>query len=126
MESEITSIGSSQMIQCEQCEYFQQGPNGEIAFSCDPFRNIKEPECLQKWNLIKTNQMLTTLGELAASYRGQLDYYRKLAPMQEKMFQVVERELDDINEGEKWKISDDEDEYDSPWNDDEDDNPYAL
>jgi len=91
------------MIQCKGCEFFHRGEDGEIAFRCDPFSNVKEPECLAKWQLIKINQMV-------AAYHATLDYYRKLAPMQEKMFQVMEREIDDMNEAEKWKIDDDEDE----------------
>ncbi|MDY6912883.1 MAG: hypothetical protein SVT52_00255 [Planctomycetota bacterium] len=91
------------MIQCKDCEFFHRGPNGEIALSCDPFANIKEPDCLVKWQLVKINQMV-------GSYQATLEYYRKLAPMQEKMFRVVERELDDMNESEKWKVSDDEEE----------------
>ena len=63
------------MIQCKDCEFFSRGASGEITFSCDPFTNIKEPECLAKWQLIKINQMV-------ASYQATLDYYRKLAPMQ--------------------------------------------
>jgi hypothetical protein len=104
------------MIQCKDCEYFKRGPGGEIAFGCDPFTNVKEPECLQKWQLIKINQMV-------ASYQATLEYYRKLAPMQEKMFKVMERELGDISEADKWKIADedepapsdqDEEEWDKP------------
>ncbi len=97
------------MIQCEQCEHCRRSETGEISFSCDPFRNIKEPECLQKWQLLKINQMV-------ASYQATLDYYRKLAPMQEKMFKVMEHELDGMSESEKWKIADEEEE--------EDDLPY--
>ena len=90
------------MIQCKDCEFFKRSEDGQIAFACDPFGNIKEPECLVKWHLIKTNQMV-------AAYQATLEYYHKLAPMQEKMFKVMERELDDMNEAEKWKV-DDEDE----------------
>ena len=89
------------MIQCQNCEFFQRSPSGEITFACDPFTNIKEPDCLAKWQLIKINQMV-------ASYQATLSYYRKLAPMQEKMFKVMERELDTLNESEQWKIADDE------------------
>ncbi len=101
------------MIQCEQCEFCHRGDSGEVSFSCDPFRNIKEPECLAKWQLIKINQMVS-------AYQATLEYYRKLAPMQEKMFRVMEREIDDMNEAEKWRIADDEeDESDtgSGWDD---------
>ncbi len=89
------------MIQCKDCEYFHRGEHGEVSFTCDPFGTVKEPECLAKWQLIKINQMVAT-------YQAQLDYYRKLAPMQEKMFKVVERELEDMNESEQWKVQDDE------------------
>ena len=93
------------MIQCKDCEFFKRSPNGEIAFACDPFSTIKEPECLAKWQLIKIDQMV-------AGYQATLNYYRKLAPMQEKMFKVVEKELDELNEGEKWKAEEDETEPD--------------
>ena len=93
------------MIQCKDCEFFQRGQHGELAFKCDPFVTIKEPECLAKWQLIKVNQMV-------ASYQATLEYYRRLAPMQEKMFKVMERELNDIDEGEKWKIADDDEDQD--------------
>ncbi len=99
MERQVELI----MIQCKDCEFFRKSAGGEISFACDPFTNIKESECLLKWQLIKINQ-------LAASYQATLDYYRKFAPMQEKMFKVVERELDDMNEGEKWKTGEGEDE----------------
>ncbi len=102
------------MIQCKQCEFFHQGPDGEIGFRCDPFSTIKEPECLAKWQLLKINQMV-------ASYQATLDYYRKLGPMQEKMLKVVQHELDEMNEGEKWKVSDNEEELDSPSSEDDED-----
>jgi len=87
------------MIQCQDCEFFHRAQNGEVGFSCDPFKNIKEPECLAKWQLLKTNQMV-------ASYQATLSYYQKLAPMQEKMFKVMEREIDDLSESDKWKVGD--------------------
>ena len=89
------------MIQCEQCEFFSRTPNGGIRLACDPFKNVKEPECLTKWQLIKIDQMVS-------AYHATLDYYRKFAPMQEKMFKVVERELDDMGESEKWKVDEEE------------------
>lgn len=109
-------LRSEMMIQCENCEFFHRGENGEIAFACDPFSNIKEPECIAKWQLIKINQMV-------GSYQSTLRYYEKFAPMQEKMFNMMEREMDDMSESEKWKVSDDEpedehgdeDEHDDDW-----------
>jgi hypothetical protein len=93
------------MIQCQDCEFCHRSAAGEITLSCDPFANIKEPQCLIKWQLIKINQMV-------AGYHATLNYYRKLAPMQEKMFKVMERELDGMSESEQWKIADDEKEDD--------------
>jgi hypothetical protein len=94
--------GVDLMIQCKDCEHFHRGENGEISFSCDPFNNIKEPECLTKWQLIKINQMV-------AGYQATLRYYERFAPMQEKMFKLMENEIDDMSESEKWKTSDEDD-----------------
>ena len=93
------------MIQCKDCEYFKHGVNGEIAFGCDPFTNIKEPECLAKWQLIKINQMV-------AGYQATLRYYERFAPMQEKMFKLMETEIDEMSETDKWKSPDDDDDDD--------------
>ncbi len=93
------------MIRCEECEFYRRDEQGHISFGCDPFTNVKEPECLAKWQLIKIDQMVQ-------SYHATLDYYRRLAPMQEKMFKVMERELDDMNEAESWKINEDESDED--------------
>jgi hypothetical protein len=30
------------MIQCEQCELCEKGPDGRKLFKCDPFSNVKE------------------------------------------------------------------------------------
>ena len=94
------------MIQCKECQFFQRSEKGEVGFSCDPFSTVVEPECLAKWQLIKINQMV-------ASYQATLEYYRKLAPMQEKMFEAMEREIDDLNEGERWKVPDEDEDEES-------------
>lgn len=90
------------MLQCSECEFFVRGPGGQVSFRCDPFTNIKEPECLQKWQLIKTETMVR-------AYQATLDMYRRLAPLQEKMFRQMEREIDDIDEAERWKQGDTDD-----------------
>ncbi len=104
------------MIQCSECEYFRRGDNGEVSFACDPFSTIKEPECLAKWELIKSSEVAArlqgvqaTLQQLADSYRAMIDYQQRLQPMQDKMFRFVEREMEDVNEAEKWKLDDEED-----------------
>jgi hypothetical protein len=105
------------MIQCKDCQYFKIGPHGEHGFTCDPFVNIVEPECLAKWQLIKINQMV-------AGYQATLNYYQKLAPLQEKVFKIMEREMDDIDESEKWKV--DEEEEKNPWENDDENNPGGI
>jgi hypothetical protein len=99
------------MIQCSECELFTRSESGEISFQCDPFSNIKEPQCLQKWQLIKINQMVS-------GYQATLKYYQKLAPMQEKMFNYMEQEMDGMNEADKWKIDEDEENDDDAWDSD--------
>ena len=73
---------------------------------CDPFANIKEPECLVKWQLIK-------LGEMVQAYQATVAMYRRLAPLQEKMMRHMEREIDDADDADSWKYGPtDEDEED--------------
>lgn len=91
------------MIQCETCEFYRRDEAGRVSFACDPFVNVREPECLQKWQLIKINQMVE-------AYQATLSYYRKLAPMQDKLFKAMERELGDIEDSENWKTPAEEDE----------------
>jgi hypothetical protein len=68
---------------------------------CDPFSNIKEPECLQKWNLMKIDIMVR-------SYQATLSFYQKLAPLQEKMLKHIEREIEDIEDADRWKYKENE------------------
>ncbi len=90
------------MINCKDCEFCKTDPSGQLSFSCDPFANVKEPECVNKWLLLKIDLMVQ-------AYQATLEYYHRLAPLQERMFKHVERELDDMDESEKWKTDDDED-----------------
>jgi len=92
------------MIQCSECEHFIRGPGGQIRFTCDPFSNIKEPQCLMKWQLIKIDMMVQ-------AYQATVAMYKKLAPMQERMLRQMEQEMGEIDEADKWKYGlDDEDE----------------
>lgn len=90
------------MIQCQECEYFEQDAQGRRVFNCDPFKNIKEPECLQKWQLLR-------LDLLVSHYRTMLSWQQKMGPIQDKIFKYVKRELDDIDDADSWKVNDDED-----------------
>ena len=94
------------MIQCKDCEFCETSPDGKRTFTCDPFVNIKEAECIAKWQLIR-------LDMLVASYQSMMGWYGKMAPLQDKIFKYMEREIEDIDESEKWKIEDEEDEEDT-------------
>ena len=93
------------MIQCKDCEFCEIGPDGSIKLKCHPFQTIREPECLTKWQLLKLDTMVR-------AYMATVTHYRKLAPLQEKMMKAVEREIEEMEEGEQWKHdgTDDEDE----------------
>lgn len=90
------------MINCTECEYYEQGADGRRSFKCDPFANIKEPECLSKWQILK-------LDMLFASYQGVISQQRQMAPMQSKIMKYIERELDDLDESDRWKFGGDDD-----------------
>jgi hypothetical protein len=78
-----------------------------MRFRCDPFRNVKEPECLFKWLLLRMEVMVQ-------SYQATLQHYKQLAPLQERIFKYMKREMDDMDESERWKQGDDEDDEPSP------------
>jgi hypothetical protein len=85
-------------MECELCEL---GPDGRRTFKCDPFSNIKEPECLAKWQLIR-------LDMLVAAQQHMLKWYGKLAPLQDKIFKYMQRELEDMDESESWKLDEED------------------
>ena len=85
------------MIQCKDCEFCEVSPDGRRSFKCDPFKNIKEADCIAKWQLIR-------LDMLVASYQGMLKWYQKLAPLQDKIFKYMQREIEDMDESDQWKI----------------------
>ena len=89
------------MIQCTKCEYYEQGPDGRRIFKCDPFSNIKEPECLSKWQILRLDMLLSR-------YQGFINQQQQMAPMQSKIMKYIERELDDLDESDKWKFEQDE------------------
>ncbi len=89
------------MIQCKECEFCDIDPNGKRTFKCDPFTNIKEPECIAKWQLIRLDMLL-------ASYQGMLKWYGKMAPLQDKIIQFMQREINELDDAESWKLDDDD------------------
>ncbi len=93
------------MIQCSECEHFHRGPSGEVTFTCNPFSNIKERECLAKWQLIKLDTMVQ-------AYQATLRMYERLAPLQERMFRHMEREIQDQDDAESWKYGEEDEEED--------------
>ena len=108
------------MIQCANCEFYSTESDGRRVFRCDPFVNIKEPECLLKWQLLR-------LDMLVLSSRSMSLWQQKMAPMQDKLFKYVKRELDDIDESDKWKIEDDSDDSDDTGDlDNPGDNPDRI
>ena len=89
------------MIQCKDCEFCEMGPGDKRTFKCDPFTNIKEPECIAKWQLIRLDMLL-------ASYQGMLKWYGKMAPLQDKIIQFMQREINELDEADSWKADDDD------------------
>ena len=51
---------------------------------------------------------------LVAGHRNLLSWYEKMGPMQKKIFKYVQKELDDIDESDRWKTDDTEDDDDKP------------
>ncbi len=95
------------MIQCEQCELCGKGPDGRKMFKCDPFSNIKEAECLAKWQLLRLDMLL-------GSYQNMLKWYSKLGPLQDKIFKYVQREINEMEETEGWKFDQETEEEEGP------------
>lgn len=102
------------MIQCTQCEFFVQGANGQFGMTCNPFATIKEPECLAKLQLVKLDMMVS-------AYQATIRMYERLAPLQEKMFKHMQREIQEMDEADSWRTDDPQDEFD-PGDEPEDEN----
>ncbi len=102
------------MIQCKDCEFCEMGPCDKRTFKCDPFTNIKEPECIAKWQLIRLDMLL-------ASYQGMLKWYGKMAPLQDKIIQFMQREINELDEADQWKTDDDDDEPEEEEEEEEED-----
>ena len=95
------------MIQCKDCEFCEMGADGQVSLKCNPFSNIKEPECLLKWQLLRLDLM-------TRAYMATIAEYKRIAPMQEKLYRHMTREVDEADEADKWKISEDDEDLDEP------------
>jgi len=89
------------MIQCKDCEFCETDVIGKRTFKCDPFTNVKEPECIAKWQLIRLDMLL-------ASYQQMMKWYGKMAPLQDKIIKFMQREINELDESDGWKLDDDE------------------
>jgi hypothetical protein len=87
------------MIQCKDCQLCEISADGRRTFKCDPFFNIIEPECIAKWQLIRLDMLL-------AGYQEMLRGQAKLAPLQDKIFKYMQREIEDLDESDRWKLDD--------------------
>ncbi len=96
------------MIQCKDCEFCENDAFGNVRLRCNPFTNIKEPECLTKWQLVKIDTMVQ-------AYQRTIEMYQRIAPIQEKMLRHMEKEIDDAEDADSWKKGcDDEEDDDEP------------
>lgn len=115
------------MIQCSECEHCRRGPGSQIAFGCEPFGTIKEPECLAKWQLLRLSEVSQKVDRLVAAYEATLAMYKKWAPLQEKMFRRMEKEIDENEDADSWKYGGEDDEEGGEKDEGEDDErgPYT-
>jgi hypothetical protein len=56
--------------------------------------------------LVRTAEELSS----ATSYQQMLKWYGKLAPLQDKIFKYMKREIEDMDESERWRLEDEEEE----------------
>jgi hypothetical protein len=89
------------MIQCKDCELCETAADGQVQLRCNPFTNVKEPECLTKWQLLRLDMM-------TRAYMLTVAEYRKLAPLQERLYRRMSREMDDMDESDSWKAEEED------------------
>jgi hypothetical protein len=108
------------MIQCKDCEFCEMAAGGQVRLKCNPFTNIKEPECLVKWQLLRLDLMI-------GAYMATIKEYKRIAPLQEKLYRRMSREMEDMDEADKWKSGEeDEDEGGEPPGPEGDTDPPPL
>ncbi len=84
------------MIQCKDCEFCEMDDKGQVQLKCNPFLNIREPECLLKWQLLRLDLM-------TRAYMATISEYKRIAPLQEKLYRRMSREMDDMDDADRWK-----------------------
>ncbi len=105
------------MIQCKDCEFCETDSGGNVQFKCNPFTTIKEPECLLKHQLMRLDMM-------TRAYMTTIAEYRKIAPLQEKLYRHMSREVEEMEEADRWKYGEEDDENEpAPGEEQEDDRP---
>jgi len=90
------------MIQCKDCELCDFNEGKGVVFHCNPFVNIKEPECIAKWQMMKLDLLIANQNMMMRSQQ-------KLGPIQDKLIKFMEREMDDIDETDSWKYGGEQD-----------------
>jgi len=60
---------------------------------------------LAKWQLIR-------LDMLVSSYQQMLKWYGKLAPLQDKIVKYMQHEIEDIDESDRWKLDEEDEDED--------------
>jgi hypothetical protein len=90
------------VIQCKDCEFCEMAPDGQAQLKCNPFTNVREPECLVKWQLLRLDLM-------TRAYMMTVAEYRKLAPLQDKLYRRMSREIDEMDDNDSWKRGPDDD-----------------
>ena len=96
------------MIQCQNCEHYHPGEDGQVAFTCNPFTNIVEPECVQKWHLLRLTELTQKVDRMVAAYEVTVSMYKRMQPLQEKMMRQMEREMEEQEEADSWKYEEEE------------------
>ena len=95
------------MIQCKDCEFCEMAAEGQVQLKCNPFTNVKEPECLLKWQLLRLDLM-------TRAYMATITEYKRIAPLQEKLYRRMSREMEEMDEADKWKLDAEDDDKDKP------------
>jgi len=89
------------MLQCKDCEFGEVDDQGNVRLRCNPLTNIKEPECLMKWQLVRLDLM-------TRAYMATIREYKKIAPIQKKLYRRMSQEMDEMDEADRWKHPDEE------------------